>query len=78
MQRYQNISNTLTVQGNHESKTSREQLLRDLVSLAVQMDSILLHEVLPLMRSLGHPLTARVHSLRSEIKLRALLVGGAL
>ena len=60
-----------------EVGTSREQLFRDLVGLSVQLESILLHEVVPMMRSAGPPLTGRVSSLRSEIKLRALLIGGA-
>ena len=55
-----------------EVGTSREQLLRDLVGLAVQLESILLHEVVPMMKSAGNPLAYRVSSLRSEIKLRAL------
>lgn len=60
-----------------EVGTSREQLFRDLIDLAVQLESILTHEVVPMMRSAGHPLTGRVSSLRSGIKLRALLIGGA-
>lgn len=60
-----------------EVGTSREQLFRDLVGLAVQLESILIHEVVPLMKSASHPLTGRAHSLRSEIKLRAMLLGGA-
>lgn len=56
---------------------SREQLFRDLIDLAVQLESILAHEVVPMMRSADHPLTGRVSSLRQEIKLRALLIGGA-
>lgn len=60
-----------------EVGTSREQLFRDLVGLAVQLESILLHEIVPMMRATSHPLTGRVNSLRSEIKLRALLIGGA-
>lgn len=59
-----------------EVGTSREQLFSDLVGLAVQLESILRHEVVPMMRATGHPLTGRVSSLRSEIKLRALLIGG--
>ncbi|WP_146136079.1 hypothetical protein [Pseudomonas fluorescens] len=77
MQPYQNTSNTLIVQGNHEGQTSREQLFRDLMGLAVQLESILVDEVVPMMQAAGHPLAGRVHSLRSEIKLRALLLGGA-
>lgn len=60
-----------------EVGTSREQLFRDLIGLSVQLESILLHEVAPMMRSAGHPLTGRVSSLRLEIKFRALLIGGA-
>lgn len=59
------------------TSTSREQLFRDLVGLAVQLETILISDVIPLMKSVGHPLTGRVHSLRSEIKLRASLIGGA-
>ncbi|MFL1491225.1 hypothetical protein [Pseudomonas antarctica] len=69
--------NTSTDLIQPEVGTSREQLFRDLVGLAVQLESILIHEVVPLMKSTGHPLTGRVHSLRSEIKLRAMLLGGA-
>ncbi|MFL1391580.1 hypothetical protein ACI77F_28480 [Pseudomonas tritici] len=69
--------NTSTDLIQPEVGTSREQLFRDLVGLAVQLESILIHEVVPLMKSAGHPLTGRVHSLRSEIKLRAMLLGGA-
>ena len=69
-----NTSITLT---RPEVGTSREQLFSDLIGLAVQLESILFHEVVPMMRSAGHPLTGRVSSLRAEIKLRALLIWGA-
>ncbi|AZP71084.1 hypothetical protein EJJ20_14510 [Pseudomonas poae] len=77
MQPYQNTSNALIIQGKPEGQTSREQLFRDLMGLAVQLESILVDEVVPMMQAAGHPLAGRVHSLRSEIKLRALLLGGA-
>ncbi|MGV8862873.1 MAG: hypothetical protein ACOH2O_21415 [Pseudomonas sp.] len=69
--------NTFLEPAQQAGATSREQLLRDLLGLAVQLESILYHEVVPMMRAASHPLTGRVSSLRSEIKLRALLIGGA-
>lgn len=59
-----------------EVGTSREELFRDLMGMAIQLESILTHEVVPMMLAANHPLTGRVSSLRSEIKLRALLLGG--
>ena len=69
--------NTSLAMTRPEVGTSREQLFRDLIGLSVQLESNLFHEVVPMMRSADHPLTGRVSSLRSEIKLRALLIGGA-
>lgn len=69
------MNNTSQVLG----RSSKEQdAMRALVAYAVELDAILTDAVLPAMRNVNHPLAGRLHSLRQEIRLRAMVVGGAL
>lgn len=58
---------------------SREhESLRIMIEHAEELDTIIKETILPAMRQVGHPLAGRVHSLRQEIRLRAMVVGGVL
>ncbi len=60
-------------------KAQRErEAMKVLIRHAAELDEILAGTVLPAMRNVGHPLAGRLHSLRQEIRLQAMVVGGAL
>ncbi|MDX2352492.1 hypothetical protein [Stutzerimonas xanthomarina] len=60
-------------------KAHRErEAMRAMIGYAAELDAILAGTVLPAMRNVNHPLAGRLHSLRQEIRLQAMVVGGAL
>lgn len=61
-----------------DPKNRERESLRIMLEHAEELDAIIKETILPAMRKVGHPLTGRVHSLRQEIRLRAMVVGGVL
>ncbi|MBL4611487.1 MAG: hypothetical protein JKY58_12425 [Pseudomonas sp.] len=59
-------------------KQREKEAMRALLTYAKELDEIISREVLPALREIGHPVSGRVHSLRQEIRLQAMVVGGVL